>query len=127
MKFLEITGMNKVKFLKITRVNKEKQRSYETDSGVKLVNHTEVQETGEERKIFDEISGDHGDEQGQVSKDHRGEQGEAKVTEVEPMIGVVHGGEQVGVCGEEEGEKGGVQVSKDDGVKRMMKQKKYRD
>ncbi|KAG5537918.1 hypothetical protein RHGRI_025118 [Rhododendron griersonianum] len=90
-------------------------RSYETDSGVKLVNHTEVQETAEERKIFDEISGDHGDEQGQVSKDHRGEQGEAKVTEVEPTIGVVHGGEQVGVCGEEEGEKGGVQVSKDDG------------
>ncbi|KAG5537923.1 hypothetical protein RHGRI_025123 [Rhododendron griersonianum] len=79
------------------------------------VNHTEVQETAEERKIFDEISGDHGDEQGQVSKDHRGEQGEAKVTEVEPTIGVVHGGEQVGVCGEEEGEKGGVQVSKDDG------------
>ncbi|KAG5560030.1 hypothetical protein RHGRI_003346 [Rhododendron griersonianum] len=70
------------------------------------VNHTEVQETAEERKIFDEISGDHGDEQGQVSKDHRGEQGEAKVTEVEPTIGVVHGGEQVGVCGEEEGEKG---------------------
>ncbi|KAG5558172.1 hypothetical protein RHGRI_008183 [Rhododendron griersonianum] len=97
------------------------------DGGVKLVNHTEVQETAEERKIFDEISGDHGDEQGQVSKDHRGEQGEAKVTEVEPTIGVVHGGEQVGVCGEEEGEKGGVQVSKDDGVKRMMKQKKYRD
>ncbi|KAG5564675.1 hypothetical protein RHGRI_000756 [Rhododendron griersonianum] len=58
-----------------------------------LVNHTEVQETVEERKIFDEISGDHGDEQGQVSEDHRGEQGEAK----------------------EEGEKGGVQVSKDDG------------
>ncbi|KAG5545787.1 hypothetical protein RHGRI_018072 [Rhododendron griersonianum] len=90
-------------------------RSYETDSGVKLVNHTEVQETAEERKIFDEIFGDHGDEQGQVSKDHKGEQGEAKVTEVEPTIGVVHGGDQVGVCGEEEGEKGGVQVSKDDG------------
>ncbi|KAI8562468.1 hypothetical protein RHMOL_Rhmol03G0039300 [Rhododendron molle] len=68
------------------------------------VNHTEVQETVEERKIFDEIFGDHGDEQG-----------EAKVTEVEPTIGVVHGGEQIGVCGEEEGEKGGVQVSKDDG------------
>ncbi|XP_058217435.1 uncharacterized protein LOC131328513 [Rhododendron vialii] len=69
----------------------------------------------EEKKIFDEISGDHGDEQGQVSEDHWGEQGEAKVTEVEPMIGVVHGGKQVGVCGEEEGEKGGVQVSEDNG------------
>ncbi|KAF7124920.1 hypothetical protein RHSIM_Rhsim12G0117400 [Rhododendron simsii] len=98
-----------------------------------------VQETAEERKIFDEIYGDHGDKQGQVSEDHQGEQGGTKVIDdgqtigvmatklvddeqeqVEPMIGVVHGGEQVGICGKEEGEKGGVQVSEDDGGEQVQ-------
>ncbi|KAE9466070.1 hypothetical protein C3L33_02021, partial [Rhododendron williamsianum] len=74
------------------------------------VNHTEVQETAEERKIFDVISGDHGDEQCQVFEDHRGEQGEAKVVDDGQTIGVM---QQVEVCGEGEGQNDEVQISGD--------------
>lgn len=69
-----------------------------------------MQETAKERKIFDVISGDHGDEQCQVFKDHRGEQGEAKVVDDGQTIGVM---QQVEVCGEGEGQNDEVQISGD--------------
>ncbi|KAF7113249.1 hypothetical protein RHSIM_RhsimUnG0145500 [Rhododendron simsii] len=74
------------------------------------VNYTEVQETDEERKIFDEIYGDHGDKQGQASEDHQGEQGGTKVVDDGQTIGVM---QQVEVCGEGEGRNDEVQISGD--------------
>ncbi|KAF7140533.1 hypothetical protein RHSIM_Rhsim06G0146100 [Rhododendron simsii] len=74
------------------------------------VNYTKVQETDEERKIFDEIYGDHGDKQGQASEDHQGEQGGTKVVDDGQTIGVM---QQVEVCGEEEGRNDEIQISGD--------------